>query len=40
MGIRGVTVSDVRGFGSQGGLKERHAGMYIYGLMLSICIVL
>ncbi|KAL8101108.1 nitrogen regulatory protein P-II homolog [Apium graveolens] len=26
MGIRGVTVSDVRGFGSQGGLKERHAG--------------
>nr|QDG03181.1 nitrogen regulatory p-II-like protein [Eleusine coracana subsp. coracana] len=27
MGIRGVTVSDVRGFGSQGGSTERHAGM-------------
>ncbi|GJN36148.1 hypothetical protein PR202_gb24987 [Eleusine coracana subsp. coracana] len=26
MGIRGVTVSDVRGFGSQGGSTERHAG--------------
>ncbi|KAJ4968026.1 hypothetical protein NE237_014727 [Protea cynaroides] len=26
MGIRGVTVSDVRGFGAQGGSKERHAG--------------
>ncbi|CAL5437630.1 unnamed protein product [Camellia sinensis] len=26
MGIRGVTVSDVRGFGAQGGLTERHAG--------------
>lgn len=26
MGIRGVTVSDVRGFGSQGGMKERQAG--------------
>lgn len=33
MGIRGVTVSDVRGFGSQGGLKERHAGMCIFGLI-------
>ncbi|XP_027100182.1 nitrogen regulatory protein P-II homolog isoform X2 [Coffea arabica] len=26
MGIRGVTVSDVRGFGVQGGLTERQAG--------------
>ncbi|KAJ4727863.1 Nitrogen regulatory protein P-II-like [Melia azedarach] len=26
MGIRGVTVSDVRGFGSQGGSTERHGG--------------
>lgn len=26
MGIRGVTVSDVRGFGAQGGLTERQAG--------------
>nr|ABW74472.1 PII protein [Paeonia suffruticosa]ADY49968.1 PII protein [Paeonia suffruticosa] len=26
MGIRGVTVSDVRGFGAQGGLAERQAG--------------
>lgn len=26
MGIRGVTVSDVRGFGAQGGAVERHAG--------------
>ncbi|KAA0058540.1 hypothetical protein IC582_002229 [Cucumis melo] len=26
MGIRGVTVSDVKGFGSQGGSKERHGG--------------
>ncbi|XP_077240465.1 nitrogen regulatory P-II-like protein [Tasmannia lanceolata] len=26
MGIRGVTVSDVRGFGAQGGSKERQAG--------------
>uniref|UniRef100_A0A803M7C7 PII protein n=1 Tax=Chenopodium quinoa TaxID=63459 RepID=A0A803M7C7_CHEQI len=26
MGIRGVTVSDVRGFGAQGGVAERHAG--------------
>lgn len=26
IGIRGVTVSDVRGFGAQGGLAERHAG--------------
>ncbi|GAB2282136.1 Beta-galactosidase [Dionaea muscipula] len=26
MGIRGVTVSDVRGFGSQGGSAEREAG--------------
>uniref|UniRef100_A0A0E0DLN3 Uncharacterized protein n=1 Tax=Oryza meridionalis TaxID=40149 RepID=A0A0E0DLN3_9ORYZ len=26
MGIRGVTVSDVRGFGAQGGSTERHEG--------------
>lgn len=26
IGIRGVTVFDVRGFGAQGGSKERHAG--------------
>ncbi|KAH9621450.1 hypothetical protein KSS87_011588 [Heliosperma pusillum] len=26
LGIRGVTVSDVRGFGAQGGSAERHAG--------------
>lgn len=31
MGIRGVTVSDVRGFGSQGGMKERQAGKCIFG---------
>lgn len=29
MGIRGVTVSDVRGFGAQGGSKERQGGKYI-----------
>lgn len=28
IGIRGVTVSDVRGFGAQGGSAERQAGMY------------
>ncbi|XP_062181555.1 nitrogen regulatory protein P-II homolog isoform X1 [Phragmites australis] len=27
MGIRGVTVSEVRGFGAQGGSTERHEGM-------------
>nr|2O66_A Chain A, PII protein [Arabidopsis thaliana]2O66_B Chain B, PII protein [Arabidopsis thaliana]2O66_C Chain C, PII protein [Arabidopsis thaliana]2O67_A Chain A, PII protein [Arabidopsis thaliana]2O67_B Chain B, PII protein [Arabidopsis thaliana]2O67_C Chain C, PII protein [Arabidopsis thaliana]2RD5_C Chain C, PII protein [Arabidopsis thaliana]2RD5_D Chain D, PII protein [Arabidopsis thaliana] len=26
IGIRGVTVSDVRGFGAQGGSTERHGG--------------
>ena len=26
MGIRGVTVSDVRGFGAQGGSAERQGG--------------
>ena len=30
MGIRGVTVSDVKGFGSQGGSKERHGGKFIF----------
>lgn len=29
MGIRGVTVSDVRGFGAQGGSKERQGGKFI-----------
>lgn len=28
MGIRGVTVSDVRGFGAQGGSTERHEGIH------------
>lgn len=28
MGIRGITVSDVRGFGAQGGSAERQAGIY------------
>lgn len=28
MGIRGVTVSDVRGFGAQGGSTERQAGKF------------
>lgn len=27
MGIRGVTVSEVRGFGAQGGSRERQAGI-------------
>ena len=27
MGIRGVTVSDVRGFGAQGGSTERYEGI-------------
>jgi nitrogen regulatory protein PII len=26
MGIRGVTVTDVKGFGAQGGSRERQAG--------------
>eukprot|EP00850_Spirogloea_muscicola_P015154 SM000114S24117 [mRNA] locus=s114:9056:10329:- [translate_table: standard] len=26
MGIRGVTITDVKGFGAQGGSRERHAG--------------
>ena len=30
MGIRGVTVSDVRGFGSQGGSTERQGGMSLF----------
>jgi nitrogen regulatory protein PII len=29
MGIRGVTVSDVKGFGAQGGSKERQGGKYV-----------
>lgn len=28
IGIRGVTVSDVRGFGAQGGSTERHGGKF------------
>ncbi|GKU87088.1 hypothetical protein SLEP1_g1539 [Rubroshorea leprosula] len=31
MGIRGVTVSDVRGFGAQGGSTERHGGSEFSG---------
>ncbi|GKU87082.1 hypothetical protein SLEP1_g1533 [Rubroshorea leprosula] len=31
MGIRGVTVSDVRGFGAQGGSAERHGGSEFSG---------
>ena len=30
MGIRGVTVSDVRGFGAQGGSTERQGGMFLF----------
>ncbi|XP_054802518.1 nitrogen regulatory protein P-II homolog isoform X2 [Prosopis cineraria] len=30
MGIRGVTVSDVKGFGAQGGSKERQGGSEFY----------
>ncbi|KAF5178186.1 Nitrogen regulatory protein p-ii-like protein [Thalictrum thalictroides] len=30
MGIRGVTVSDVRGFGAQGGSTERQAGKHYH----------
>ena len=33
MGIRGVTVSDVRGFGAQGGLTERQAGKYLHSFL-------
>lgn len=35
MGIRGVTVSDVRGFGAQGGSTERHGGIlpYLYSCL-------
>jgi nitrogen regulatory protein PII len=29
MGIRGVTISDVKGFGAQGGSKERQGGKYV-----------
>jgi nitrogen regulatory protein PII len=29
MGIRGVTVSDVRGFGAQGGSTERQGGKFV-----------
>lgn len=29
IGIRGVTISDVRGFGAQGGSTERQAGKVI-----------
>lgn len=35
MGIRGVTVSDVRGFGAQGGSTERHGGKsYLFRIVL------
>lgn len=30
MGIRGVTVSEVKGFGSQGGSTERHGGKFFF----------
>lgn len=30
MGINGVTVSEVRGFGSQGRMRERQAGKCIF----------
>lgn len=33
MGIRGVTVSDVRGFGAQGGSTERQAGEFVLDLL-------
>lgn len=36
MGIRGVTVSDVRGFGSQGGSTERQGGKFISFMILSV----
>jgi len=32
MGIRGVTVSDVKGFGAQGGSTERQGGKYVADL--------
>lgn len=32
MGIRGVTVTDVKGFGAQGGSRERQAGNTPYFL--------
>lgn len=38
MGIRGVTVSDVRGFGSQGGSTERHGGKLWPSRNIQICI--
>lgn len=36
MGIRGVTVSDVRGFGAQGGSTERQGGKFVGSLWLEI----
>uniref|UniRef100_K3Z924 Uncharacterized protein n=1 Tax=Setaria italica TaxID=4555 RepID=K3Z924_SETIT len=40
MGIRGVTVSDVRGFGAQGGSTERHGGTASLCLCLCTCVAL
>ena len=34
MGIHGVTVSDVRGFGAQGGSPERQAGIFLCSMRL------
>lgn len=36
MGIRGVTVSDVKGFGAQGGSKERQGGK-MKSLQVKMC---
>ena len=34
MGIHGATVSDVRGFGAQGGSPEQHAGIFLCSMRL------
>ena len=34
MGIHGVIVSDVRGFGAQGGFPERQAGIFFCSMQL------
>jgi len=40
MGIRGVTVSDVRGFGAQGGSTERHGGKGFAASITDDCVLL
>lgn len=35
MGIRGLTVSEVRGFGAQGGSTERHGGKHTNSYLFS-----